>query len=117
MSNYDKVYLGRKAKSLGFIRDTLEKVLRLADILEYFNTNSLLQENLALKGGTAINLTIFNLPRLSVDIDLDYLKTDSRDEMLKKREKINTVIDRFMDSQGYKKSPKSKTPYSLDSWI
>ncbi len=37
--------------------------------------------------------------------------------MLKNREKINTVIDRFMDSQRYKKSPKSKTPYSLDSWV
>jgi predicted nucleotidyltransferase component of viral defense system len=117
LSNYNKAYLGRKAKKLGFIRETLEKVLRLADILEYFNTNPLLRESLALKGGTAINLTIFNLPRLSVDIDLDYLKTNSRDEMLKNREKINTVIDRFMDSQGYKKSPKSKTPYSLDSWV
>lgn len=115
--NYSEVFLGRKAEKMGFIRDTLEKVLRLADILEYFNTNPLLQESLALKGGTAINLTIFNLPRLSVDIDLDYLKTDSRDVMLKNREKINTIIDRFMVSQGYKKSPKSKTPYSLDSWV
>jgi predicted nucleotidyltransferase component of viral defense system len=105
LSNYNKSYLGRKAKKLGFIRDTLEKVLRLADILEYFNTNPLLRESLALKGGTAINLTIINLSRLSVDIDLDYMKTNSRDEMLKNREKINTVIDRFMDSQGYKKSP------------
>ena len=34
--------------------------------------------------GTAINLTISNLLRLSVDIDFDYLKTDSRDAMLKK---------------------------------
>ena len=67
--------------------------------------------------GTAINLTISNLLRLSVDIDFDYLKTDSRDAMLKNREKINTIIDRFMDSQGYIKSPKSKTPYSLDSWV
>ena len=37
--------------------------------------------------------------------------------MLKNREKINSVIDRFMVSQGYTKSPKSKTPYSLDSWV
>lgn len=96
LSNYNKVYLGRKAENMGFVRDTLEKVLRIADILEYLNTNPLLQESLALKGGTAINLTIFNLPRLSVDIDLDYLKNDSRDEMLKNREKINSVIDRFM---------------------
>lgn len=67
--NYDIIYMGKKAKELGFIRDTLEKVIRLADILEYFNINPALKDNLALKGGTAINLTIFNLPRLSVDID------------------------------------------------
>lgn len=69
MSDYDLIYLGKKAKELGFVRDTLEKVTRLADILEYLNTNPILKDCLALKGGTAINLTIFNLPRLSVDID------------------------------------------------
>ena len=72
MSSYDKIYIGKRAEELGYVRDTLEKVYRLADILEYLNTNPLLRESLALKGGTAINLTIFNLPRLSVDIDLDY---------------------------------------------
>ena len=44
-------------------------------------SDPLLKESLALKGGTAINLTIFDLPRLSVDIDLDYAKNNSRDEM------------------------------------
>jgi len=29
-----------------------------------------------LKGGTAINLTVFQLPRLSVDIDLDFTQID-----------------------------------------
>lgn len=62
MSSYDLTYLGKRAEELGFIRDTLEKVYRLADILEYLNTNPLLKDSLALKGGTAINLTIFNLP-------------------------------------------------------
>ncbi len=117
MSNYDINYLGKRAEELGFIRDTLEKVTRLSDILEYFNTNQLLKESMALKGGTAINLTIFNLPRISVDIDLDYLKADTRDEMLENREKINSVIDRYMTSQGYNKSPKTKRPHSLDSWV
>ena len=42
----------------------------------------MLAEALALKGGTAINLTIFNLPRLSVDIDLDYSRNVSKDEMI-----------------------------------
>ncbi|MDD4591841.1 MAG: nucleotidyl transferase AbiEii/AbiGii toxin family protein [Parabacteroides sp.] len=35
-----------------------------------------------LKGGTAINLLFFNLPRLSVDIDLDFCQNLSREEML-----------------------------------
>lgn len=117
MSRYDVVYLGKRAEELGFIRDTLEKVYRLADVLEYLNTNPLFKESLALKGGTAINLIIFNLPRLSVDIDLDYLLPYSREDMLKNREILNATIDRFMVSQGYSQSPKTKTPHSLDSWV
>jgi predicted nucleotidyltransferase component of viral defense system len=36
----------------------------------------------ALKGGTAINLFVRDLPRLSVDIDLAYLPLDARDQAL-----------------------------------
>ncbi len=37
----------------------------------------------ALKGGTALNFFHFNMPRLSVDIDLTFLPIKSRDETLK----------------------------------
>lgn len=37
----------------------------------------------ALKGGTAINLFVRDMPRLSVDIDLTYIPLDSRDDALK----------------------------------
>jgi predicted nucleotidyltransferase component of viral defense system len=37
----------------------------------------------ALKGGTAINLFVRDMPRLSVDIDLTYLPVQSRDKSLK----------------------------------
>ncbi len=40
------------------------------------------QQCFALKGGTAINLFVRNLPRLSVDIDLVYLPLDARDTAL-----------------------------------
>lgn len=41
------------------------------------------KENIfALKGGTAINLFVRDMPRLSVDIDLTYLPLDSREEAL-----------------------------------
>lgn len=36
----------------------------------------------ALKGGTAINLFIRNMPRLSVDIDLTYLPVNERTQAL-----------------------------------
>lgn len=41
------------------------------------------EEIFALKGGTAINLFMRELPRLSVDIDLTYLPFDSREPALK----------------------------------
>ena len=40
------------------------------------------EEIFALKGGTAINLFVRDMPRLSVDIDLTYLPFDSRNEAL-----------------------------------
>lgn len=36
------------------------------------------ESRFALKGGTAINLFVRDLPRLSVDIDLTYLPLDNR---------------------------------------
>ena len=101
LSSYDITYMGKKAEELGFIRDTYEKVTRLSEILDYFKTNPLLKESLALKGGAAINILIFNLPRLSVDLDLDYLKADTKVEMLVNRDKVNSVIDRYMVFQSY----------------
>jgi len=41
------------------------------------------EEIFALKGGTAINLFIRSMPRLSVDIDLTYLPIDDRETALK----------------------------------
>jgi predicted nucleotidyltransferase component of viral defense system len=41
------------------------------------------QSCFALKGGTAINLFLRSMPRLSVDIDLTYLPLSSRDESLR----------------------------------
>ena len=59
------------AKATGFIKDNVEKVMRLIDILEaVFSTKW--RDKLVLKGGTAINMFYMGMPRLSVDIDLDY---------------------------------------------
>ncbi len=117
MMQFDRMTLGRTARELGFVRDTFEKVCRLANILSFIQNDALLSSTLALKGGTAINLTIFNLPRLSVDIDMDFSKNVSREEMLSIREQITDRISKYMVAAGYQLSPKSKTYHALDSFV
>lgn len=113
----DRGILGNKAKELGFVRDTLEKVYRLTDILGFINSHPLLRKNLILKGGTAINLTVFNLPRLSVDIDLDLAINYNRIEMEQVRAEINSVLHNYMTINGYTLNPASKERHSLDSRV
>lgn len=52
------------------------------------------EKTFALKGGTAINFFIRDLPRLSVDIDLTYCLIESREITLKKS---NEAFDRIID--------------------
>ena len=85
MYNYSKNCLDKMATETGFIRDPLEKVFRLCDILQYLNSHPTTGDCLALKGGTAINLTLFNLLRLSVDIDLDFARVSNREGILSMR--------------------------------
>lgn len=117
MFSYSKIELSSLAKELNFVRDTLEKVIRLSEILDYINSNPIMKHRLALKGGTAINLTVFNLPRLSVDIDLDYCVNNSREEMLENRKEITEDLIKFMKTQGYEISSNSRNKHSLDSLV
>ncbi len=117
MNLYNKQALDIIAKEQGFIRDNLEKVMRLVEILNYFHDSPLLSKSLVLKGGTAINFTVFQLPRLSVDIDLDFTADCSREMMLSIRQEVNAEILRYMESEGYHIASGSKNPHTLDSWV
>ncbi|MEW6622134.1 MAG: nucleotidyl transferase AbiEii/AbiGii toxin family protein [Bacillota bacterium] len=72
MFNESRKYYLRLSEKTGFHKDIIEKAHRLMFILEYINGNAFLRDRLVLKGGTALNLTVFNLPRLSVDLDFDF---------------------------------------------
>ena len=65
--------LQRIASETGYQVGTLEKVIRLLDILQEVARDRVLSERLALKGGTALNVFHLGLDRLSVDIDLNYV--------------------------------------------
>ena len=114
---YNRMTLGRQAQELGFVRDTFEKVCRLAEVLTFIEQDDILKDSLALKGGTAINLTIFDLPRLSVDIDMDLAENLSREAMLERRGVITERLEKQMAADGYTLSPKSKHYHALDSFV
>lgn len=117
MFNYNKQEIVALARENGFRKETLEKVLRLIDVLQFINTNKDLSSFLVLKGGTAINFTVFNLPRLSVDIDLDFSFDGSKEEMLLKRKKITSILKNYMEINNYYLDDDTKCKYALDSFV
>lgn len=116
MPQFNRRELDVRARKYGFNRDTFEKVIRLRMILEFMNAQECMREHLLLKGGTAINLTVFNLPRLSVDIDLDFVPNLMRDETAKERERLTEILKGYMSEQGYFLSEASRFSHSLDAF-
>jgi predicted nucleotidyltransferase component of viral defense system len=70
---YSREYLDRLAGATGYPPDTLEKVLRLERMLTLVGEHHFLGPRLILKGGTALNLFYQQAPRLSVDLDFNYI--------------------------------------------
>jgi predicted nucleotidyltransferase component of viral defense system len=89
------------AKTAGFRPEILEKVIRLIELLNEFFDNSYLKKRLALKGGTALNLFYFNLPRLSVDIDLNYIGAIDRKNMLEERNEVEAILLGICQRSGF----------------
>lgn len=54
-----------------------------------------------LKGGTALNLFVFDVPRLSVDIDLNYVGAEDRDGMLADRPKVEQAVQAVFAREGF----------------
>ncbi|MCK4608714.1 MAG: nucleotidyl transferase AbiEii/AbiGii toxin family protein [Gammaproteobacteria bacterium] len=89
---FDQQELFALSQSTGFRPEMLEKVIILTDLLSAFNQHPALQNKLALKGGTALNLFFLGLPRLSIDIDLNYIGSCDRSEMIAARPKLEATI-------------------------
>ncbi|OLC12232.1 MAG: hypothetical protein AUH29_17010 [Candidatus Rokubacteria bacterium 13_1_40CM_69_27] len=63
----------RLAAETGYREEIVEKVLYLEAILRQLVRHPDLEGAWALKGGTALNLFFLDVPRLSVDIDINYV--------------------------------------------
>lgn len=97
---FSKEILLAESESTGFRPEILEKVFHLIGLLNGFNSHPFLKDRLALKGGTALNLFLFELPRLSVDIDLNYVGSPDRETMLSERPKIEEAVRAVSSREG-----------------
>jgi len=93
--------LSAEAQRTGFRPDMLEKVAHLLTLLNALQSHPFLKERVVLKGGTALNLFILDIPRLSVDIDLNYVGTETREGMVEDRPKLEQALQAVFHREGY----------------
>jgi hypothetical protein len=89
------------AEATGFRAEMIEKVLHLLNLLDRLNRHPRLKGKWVLKGGTALNLFVFDLPRLSVDIDLNYVGALKREAMLADRPKVEQAAQAVFSREGF----------------
>lgn len=86
----------------GYPMASIEKTLRLLELLHAINADEFLGANLALKGGTAINIILYSeIPRLSVDLDFDLARNTPKEEMLRVKDEVSSRIRELAASMGY----------------
>jgi predicted nucleotidyltransferase component of viral defense system len=108
-------YFEQFSQKTGFLAITLEKIYRVVQLIDEISSSDF-AKNLALRGGTAINLLYLrSAPRLSVDIDFVYVGSYRRETMIEDRKDIDQVLKRLFRFLGYPvENPKS---YALDQYI
>ena len=110
--------LSDAASKAGFLPESYEKVHALVELLDLLAAHPVTANRLALKGGTALNVFVFDLPRLSVDIDLNFVGVTKREEMLAERPRIETAIEQIASRLRYRvvKKPKPDV-FAGGKWI
>lgn len=99
----DRRYYDRIASSTGFRPEPLERVFRLTMLLQAIEEE--LGDELSLRGGTALNLLHLDGPRLSVDIDLDFVGSADSGEARRRRAPILETIEELARASGYEVIP------------
>ena len=88
------------ARASGFRSDVVEKVLRLCGMLARLDRHPITRGAWLLKGGTALNLLHLKVPRLSVDIDLNFVGAQGVDQMRKARPEFERALESVCEREG-----------------
>lgn len=92
--------LQRAAAGAGYPVESYEKVYALVQVLDGLRAHPFLRSRLALKGGTALNLFVLDLPRLSVDIDLNYVGAADRTTTVAERPRVEQALEQVFGRAG-----------------
>jgi predicted nucleotidyltransferase component of viral defense system len=92
--------LQRAAADGGFQIESYEKVHMLIDLLQSMRAHPFLGHRMALKGGTALNLFVLDFPRLSVDIDLNYIGASDRATTVSERPRVEQALEQVFGRLG-----------------
>jgi len=90
----------RVAEENGFRKDLVEKVMLLGRILRRLDSHPTTAGAWLLKGGTALNLLHLNVPRLSVDVDLNFIGAADREGMLSARPGFEAALAAVCEREG-----------------
>jgi len=85
----------------GFPTGPLEKIIRLGEVAASVARHPLLSRVLTLKGGTALNMFSGLPPRLSVDLDFNYIGALDRKVMLQARPDVERAVEAIVHELRY----------------
>src|ERR1700751_3723300 len=108
--------LQRIESETGLPAPTLEKVLRLLDLLQAIADDPVLSSRVALKGGTALNVFQLALDRLSVDIDLNYIGALPRAEMEADRPAVETALASILQPRATRCGGRRRSTPAASGW-
>ena len=108
--NISPDYFSLLSSKTGFHRDILEKVYRICDLLIEINKHIYLKKMLVLKGGTALNFIYSFFPRLSVDIDFNFIGELDKERLIDARK---FTENKLRDIFRFKKYVVEENSYSL----
>ena len=102
----------------GFTPDRLEKTLRLLALADEIAAHPYLGGRLALTGGTALNMFVLDVPRLSFDLDFNYVGAADRDTMKAERPDIEDTLASLLPDHGLrvKKRPDPRRDHAGGKW-
>lgn len=103
-------YYERVADASGYPLASLERVFRLTALL--VDIVARVPDELLLRGGTALNLLHLDAPRLSIDLDLDFVGAVDAGEAQQRRPALLAELEELAGETGYRVE-RSRQSYAL----